>query len=134
MKLALGSVHDVTDEVLAFGRQMGTTHIVVNTPELGDKGYYDFLDLVHLRKRVEDGGLQLAAIENVPRHWYDKVLLGLPGRDEQIENWCKTLRNMGKAGIPIMGYNFMALGVWRTSRTTSGRGQATGMTALTTTW
>ncbi len=24
-----------------------------------------------------------------------EVMLGLPGRDEQIENWCKSLRNMG---------------------------------------
>ena len=31
---------------------------------------------------------------------------------------------MGKAGIPILGYHWMPNGVWRTSRTTPGRGGA----------
>ena len=126
MRLALGSVHIVDDQILAFARQLGATDIIVNTPEQLDtgKGYYDFMELVQFRKRIEDAGLRLAAIENVPRQWYNKVLMGLAGRDEQIENWCKTLRNMGKAGVPVLGYHFMALGVMRTSRTTPGRGEA----------
>ena len=64
-------------------------------PELG---YFDYAALVDLRTRVEDFGLRLAAVENVHRHWNDKIKLGLPGRDEQIANWCKTLSNMGRAG------------------------------------
>lgn len=126
MRLALGAIRRLDDEILLFAKQVGATDIIVNTPEelQGGPGYYEFKDLVLLRQRVEDAGLRLAAIENVPRQWYYKVMLGLPGRDEQIENWCKTLRNMGRAGIPILGYNFMALGVWRTSRSTPGRGQA----------
>jgi mannonate dehydratase len=28
----------------------------------------------------------------------------------QIENFCKTLENMGRAGIPVLGYHWMALG------------------------
>jgi len=51
-------------------------------------------------------------------------MLGLEGRDEQIENWHKSLRTMGAAGIPVLGYNFMPLGVWRTSWHTPGRGGA----------
>jgi len=51
-------------------------------------------------------------------------MLGLPGRDEQIDNWCKTLRNMGAAGIPILGYHFVPLFVWRTSLNMGGRGGA----------
>jgi mannonate dehydratase len=31
---------------------------------------------------------------------------------------------MGRAGIPVLGYHFMVLSVWRTSNTTPGRGQA----------
>ena len=34
----------------------------------------------------------LEAIENVPVHFYDKVMLGQPGRDEQMENYCATIR------------------------------------------
>ncbi|WP_240415833.1 mannonate dehydratase [Paenibacillus periandrae] len=29
-------------------------------------------------------------------------MLGLPGRDEQIENYQQLIRNAGKAGIPLL--------------------------------
>ncbi|MCD6504661.1 mannonate dehydratase [Candidatus Bathyarchaeota archaeon] len=124
MRLALGAIHEVTDEKLKFAKQLGVEDIIVHTPELRGEGYWEFLDLLHLRMRVESAGLRLAAIENVPREFYIKAMLGLPGRDKQIENFCKTLRNMGKAGIPILGYNWMPIGVWRTSLWTRGRGGA----------
>ena len=57
-------------------------------------------------------------------HFYDKAMLGLPGRDEQIENYRATLRHMGRAGIPILGFHFMPNSVWRTERSAPGRGGA----------
>ena len=125
MRLGLGSVAEVTDEILAFGAQVGATDVVVAEQAVpSEKGYYDYLDLLHMRTRIEDSGLKLFAIENIPPEHCDKILAGLPGRDEQIENWCRSLTNMGKAGIPVLGYHFMVLSVWRTSNTTPGRGQA----------
>ena len=105
MRLAIDARGDVNEELLAFGKQLGATDAIggygIALPT--DKGYYDYPDLVRLRKRFEDAGLTLAAIENVPPDWSHKIKLGLPGRDEQIENWCKTLTNMGRAGIPVLG-------------------------------
>ncbi len=124
MRLALGAMTEPTVEMMIFAKQLGATDIIVHTPQLQGDGYWEFLELLHLRMRVESAGLKLAAIENVPRRFYDRIMLGLPGRDEQIEKMCKTIRNMGKAGIPILGYNWMPLGVWRTSRSTPGRGGA----------
>ena len=125
MRLGLGSVSEVTDEILAFGAQVGATDVVVAQQAVpSEKGYYDYLDLLHMRTRIEDAGLKLFAIENIPPEYCDKILAGLPGRDEQIENWCRSLTNMGRAGIPVLGYHFMVLSVWRTSNTTPGRGQA----------
>jgi mannonate dehydratase len=80
------------------------------------------MDLLHLRTRCEDAGLRLAALENVPVQFYAKAMLGLPGRDEQIEHMTNTMRNMGRAGVPILGYHWMPNQVWRTSRTKPGRG------------
>lgn len=125
MRLALDCRREVTDQLLAFGRQMGATDVIIGGGVVpAPRGYFEFRDLVLLRTQIEDAGLRLAAIENIPYQCYDQVLLGLPGRDQQIENWCRSLRNMGRAGIPILGYNFMALGVWRTSHTTPTRGAA----------
>jgi mannonate dehydratase len=73
---------------------------------------------------VKQAGLVFEAIENVPTHFYNKVMLGLPGRDEQIENYRKTLRNIGKAGIPILGFHWMPNSVWRTERLAPARGGA----------
>ena len=64
------------------------------------------------------------AIENVPTHFYHKVMLGLPGRDEQIENYCHTIRAVGRAGVPILGYHFMPNSVWRTEKLAPTRGGA----------
>jgi mannonate dehydratase len=63
-------------------------------------------------------------LENTPVSFYDKAMLGLPGRDEQIEHYQATIRNLGRAGIPLLGYHWMPNGVWRTSRSTPGRGGA----------
>ena len=79
---------------------------------------------MHLRTRCEAYGLRLESIENVPNHFYQEAMLGLPGRDEQIANYQTTIRHMGEAGIPILGYHWMPNGVWRTSRHTLGRGGA----------
>ena len=66
------------------------------------------------------------ALENVPVSFYDKAMLGLPGRDEQIAHMQSTIRNMGRAGIPILGYHWMPNGVWRTQEPATLRGGARG--------
>jgi mannonate dehydratase len=124
MRLAAGQFSEVTDERLAFINQLGLKDVLLNTPALPGETHWEFMDLLHLRTRIEDAGLRLASIENVPIHFYMKAMLGLPGRDEQIEHMATTIRNMGRAGIPILGYHWMPNSVWRTSRTTPGRGGA----------
>ena len=130
MKLGVDFRADGPDQLLAFGKQMGADDAVGGGASFDpDLGYFDYDTLVKLKTRVEGFGLKLSAIENVHRHWNDKIKLGLPGRDEQIENWCTTLRNMGRADVPILGYNFMIPSSptsysWRTSREPTARGGA----------
>ena len=107
MRLGLDIRGGVDDEQLAFGAQLGATDAIGGDACMpSDNGYFEFLELVVFRQRVESAGLRLYAIENMPWEWTDKIKLGLPGRDEQIDNFCKSLRNMGAAGIPAIGYNF----------------------------
>jgi mannonate dehydratase len=130
MRLALGHIRklsdpkQLSDEMLQFIKQLGVDEIHLSCPILSSETQYEFMDLLHLRMRCEDAGLRLGAIEEVPITFYDKAMLGLPGRDEQIEHMATTIRNIGRAGIPILGYHWMPNFVWRTSRTTRGRGGA----------
>jgi|SRR5579875_131315 len=124
MRIAVGQAARPTEEYLAFASQLGVKGVQFNTPDLPGEQRWELTDLVALRERVESRGLVLEAIENIPNHFYQKAMLGLPGRDEEIENVVTTVRNIGKAGIPVLGFNWMANSVWRTDLLPVGRGGA----------
>lgn len=125
MRIGVGQFSEPREDILRFAKQLGVEDVLLNTPRLPGETHWEFQDLLLLRTTVESYGLRLAAIENVPIKFYDKIMLGLPGRDEQIEHMATTIRNMGRAGIPILGYHWMPNGVWRTSHNTPARGGAT---------
>lgn len=55
----------------------------------------------------------------------DQVRLGLPGRDEQIDNFITQIKAMGELGITTFCYNWMALSSWgRTDNAIPVRGGA----------
>ena len=124
MRLAISGA---TEEDLELALQVGATDVVGGSTLPTDQGYYTVEDLTQLRARIEEAGLKLSVIGGLPEELTSKIKLGLPGRDEQIDNWCKTLRNMGQAGIPTLIY-FFSLRSWygnyglRTDRATPGRG------------
>jgi mannonate dehydratase len=124
MRVAIGQFSELSDDMLAFARQLGASGVLLNTPALPGAQRWEYEDLLRLRQRCDEHGLRLEALENTPVHFYDKAMLGLPGRDEQIEHYQATIRNMGRAGITVLGYHWMPNGVWRTSFTTPGRGGA----------
>ena len=134
MKLGLGLYRGMlTPENFRFARQAGATHIVAHwvdyfnsgpripQSQSRDQGWgviqnqgklWSVEELTALREAVETEGLALAAIENLdPSHWHD-VLLDGPRKAEQLEDVKTIIRNMGAAGIPVLGYNFSIAGVW----------------------
>ena len=136
-RLALGST--LTDENMVFLKQLGVNLLSAALEtgrepkgeypllQLRTKAYYELDDLVALRKWVESRGLELSGINLAMFPRWEKILLGQPGRDEQIENWNKSLVNLGKAGIPMVQYNPMInagapMPLWRTSADKIGRG------------
>ncbi len=70
--------------------------------------------LINIRGQYEALGLKIAAIESHPVP-FEKILLGLPGRDEELDNYCAAVEAAGKAGIPIICYHFMAGIGWHRS-------------------
>src|SRR5690554_4696477 len=97
IRIAIGQFNELTDEKLRFAAQLGVTGVQMNTPNLPGETHWEEADLRRLVEKCQSYGLTLEAIENVPIHFYDKAMLGLPGRDEQIENYQTTIRNVGRA-------------------------------------
>lgn len=114
MRIAIGQFTEITEETMTFGRQLGITSVQLNVPRLPGTTHWEYEDLLALRLECEKYGMKLEALENTPFDWYLKPMLGMEGRDEQIEHYKTTIRNMGRAGIPILGYHFMPNSVWRT--------------------
>ena len=123
MRVAIGQFNELSHERLTFAAQIGASGVLLNTPVLPGEQRWEVHDLAWLRQRCQAYGLRLEALENVPVHFYDRAMLGLEGRDEQIANYQATIRNMGAAGIAILGYHWMPNGVWRTP-SVKGRGGA----------
>ena len=144
MKLGFGLYRNsLNTDNYKFVNQIGATHVVAHltnyfsgsNPEIssgGDNGWgvcdnepiWDIEFLGGLKKEMEDHNLVFEAIENFnPLHWHD-ILLDGPKKNEQIEGLKRLLQNMGKVGIPIMGYCFSLAGVWGWERGQYARGKA----------
>jgi mannonate dehydratase len=110
--------------VLRFAAQLGVTTIQMNSPRLPGTERWEAADIRKLVEKAASFGLTLEAIENTPPQFFLRAMLGQEGADAQIANYQATIRAVGEAGVPILGYNFMPNSVWRTSRDTPGRGGA----------
>lgn len=122
MRIALGQIPAPDDDVLRFARQLGLRGVQFNTPHLPGSERWQYEDLLALREQCARHGLQVEAIENLPNSFYERCMLGLAGREQEMEHVRATIRNMGRAGIPVLGFHFMPGSVWRTSLTAPGRG------------
>jgi mannonate dehydratase len=136
MKLGLGLYrHQLDAEHYRFARQCGCTHLVIHLvdyfrssrsnrpgdqPVGDDTGWglagdpeqiWSYEELTAIKREINNAGLELEAIENFePAHWHD-VLLDGPQKERQLENLKQLIRNVGRAGIPVFGYNFSIAGV-----------------------
>ena len=127
MKLGMDHIGKVTDEKLKFLQQLGVEGVMA-TPDTDqeDRGYFSIEELQGLKNKVESYGMKLEVVSPFQSrwNWAFKWMLGLPGRDEQIENCLKMIRSMGNIGIPIFTYNMHALRFYRTARNAPARGGA----------
>ena len=69
--------------------------------------------ILALKEKVENAGLKLSVIESVPVH--EDIKMGCGKRDYYIDNYCQTLKNLAKAGIDGVCYNFMPVFDWTRS-------------------
>ena len=63
MRVGLGQFNELTDEKLAFIKQMGCDDFLMNTPKLPGDKQWEYSDLAALKKRADDAELRLMALE-----------------------------------------------------------------------
>ncbi len=71
---------------------------------------WDMKSILDLKKMINDAGLEMEVIESVPVH--EEIKLGSDKRDQLIDNYIQTVRNLGKAGVKVICYNFMPVFDW----------------------
>jgi mannonate dehydratase len=109
-----------------LARQVGVSHAIASvSPVLSKVRREQYLETVTgIRSEFKDAGLTILGVESHPVP-AEKIKLGLPGRDEEIENYRAAIEALARAGIPMVCYNFMAgLGWYRTKTDALERGGA----------
>jgi mannonate dehydratase len=125
MEIMIGQMQEIDEETAHFARQLGITAVQLNTPNLdGSAGHWSYESVAALQERCAGFGLELVALENVPQGFMHDIKLGGPGRERELDLYCQTIANVGRAGIPFLGVNFIVTGVWRTALDVPGRGGA----------
>jgi len=112
---------------LAYIRQIPAVRGIVSALfdiPVGEPWPFDRIEA--LRAEVERNAMSLTVIESIPVH--EDIKLGRAGRDRLIDNYCESVRNMGRAGVPVLCYNFMPVFDWM--RTDLARRLDDGSTAL----
>ncbi len=124
MRVAVGQHPDTDKEYLDFAKQLGCSGASFQTPNIKGDVRWEEADIREFLQPVHDAGVRVESFENVPNYFFDKIMLGLEGRDEQLENMKSTVRALGAAGVPILGLHWMPQIVWRTDMGHYGRGGA----------
>ncbi|EFW91077.1 Mannonate dehydratase [Haladaptatus paucihalophilus DX253] len=111
------------DERWELAKQVGVTDAVIHPLEIGDgRTRWTYDDLRGLINWLEADGLSLSVIEgSVPLT--DRIRLGLDGRDDDIAEFERFLRDCGELDVPVVAYDWMAGVRWaRTEAHIESRG------------
>jgi mannonate dehydratase len=103
-------------------KQLGVDHVLTGGPPIPWKEEH----IRSFMEQLKSGGLSLG---NMMIYGFPNTLYGRPGRDEEIAKVQESIRAAGRAGLPVIEYNFYAHRLVEGYYAETGRGGA-GLTAF----
>lgn len=91
-------------------RQIGVEGIVTALHEIPNGEVWPLEDILNQKTYIETYGLRWSVVESLPVS--EAIKYGGAERDNLIENYKKSLINLGKAGVKTVCYNFMPVIDW----------------------
>lgn len=67
-------------------------------------------EIREVQKQIEPYGFDMDVVEALDVH--DDIKVGLPSRDQYIENYKQSIRNLSQFGVKVICYNFMPIFDW----------------------
>jgi mannonate dehydratase len=95
---------------LAHIRQAGATGVVTALHQFPPGQVWPDDEIRARRDTIESEGLAWSVCESIPVP--DSIKCGGPEASRHRDAWKDTLRNLGRAGIPVVCYNFMPVVDW----------------------
>jgi mannonate dehydratase len=122
MQMCLAYFWGIEPYKVALAKQMNVLGAVggINPGMVGLKGInpWEYDAVLGVKEAWDKEGLKLKVIEGPPTLG-TQTKLGLQGRDEEIGNFIKLMKNLARVGIDTICYNWMPIINW--ARTTTDR-------------
>ncbi|MFI3116228.1 MAG: mannonate dehydratase [Clostridia bacterium] len=114
--MGIGGANRADKNYIQYLAQIGAPNAILALPDKeilpsADKAPWSLEELSSLKKFYNENGVNIEGFENIHPIYFAKILLDMPGKEEQMEYIKRSISNMGKAGIKIFGYNFSLAGV-----------------------
>ncbi|WP_222912925.1 mannonate dehydratase [Natrinema sp. SYSU A 869] len=92
---------DTDEEPDEFNDRDGAETIAVGPDQIPSVS-----ELTAARDRIEDAGLSFTGVQSLPYSMYGDIMFGREGTDDALDQITTLIRNLGQAGIPVLGYQW----------------------------